>query len=185
MDTRWFRFTAKLDWTYTISAFGYTDAGDIAQLSLFEQDGSTLLASDDSTDWAGLPFLDAEIVWLAPAAGSYLVKLFQPLSLAEISTLTAQLGIHGQAPVIQQPTAPPTITPTPVPIVQFPEGDTIFNRRLHLTQAGIPRSSTTWCFCNNWLCVKRLCEMKREPLVGSRSNLKMPHHHGQKVNLFR
>ncbi|MBQ10557.1 MAG: hypothetical protein CMJ45_03295, partial [Planctomyces sp.] len=131
IDTRWFRFTAKADWTYTISGFGYTDDGDVAQLSLFEQDGSTLLASDDSTDSTGLPFPDVEIVWKAPAAGNHLVKFFQPLSASKISSLVAQLGIHGKAPFIKPPTEPPTatptltptLTPTPVPIIQCPVSD--------------------------------------------------------------
>jgi len=98
-DTNWFVFTAEEGWTYIISAFGFIDQGDVAQITLY--DGGAVLATDDSTDASGLPFPDAEIVWVAQASGSYLVKFFQPLELAKIS-LTGQLGIHGQAPSLMQ-----------------------------------------------------------------------------------
>jgi len=124
-DTNWYSFTAEEGWEYTISAFGFIDEGDVAQISLY--DGGAVVATDDSSDASGLPFPDAEIIWTAPKSGAFLVRFFQPLELAKVS-LTGQIGIHGEAPqpvittppVTPEPEVTPTPTPTEVPIVQCP-----------------------------------------------------------------
>ncbi len=79
----WATFTAQTGYVYTITTSSWGQRTD-TYLALFDADGETLLVAND--DYANATDYSSRVVWKAPAAGTYYVRITNQAGLTGCST---------------------------------------------------------------------------------------------------
>ncbi len=109
-DYDWVKFTATAGWEYTITTFNLEFNAD-TKLYLYDTDGITQLDYDDD----GGVGLASQIVWVAPASGTYYARQEMYGCAGRYGANTGydlRVTTVGLVPT-DTPTQTPTITPTP------------------------------------------------------------------------
>ena len=91
-DEDWFNLNASAGWKYTVQTSNLA-AGVDTKIEIYDQDGVTVLASDDNSGGG----LASKLVWHAPTNGIYFIRVFQGVGSTFGCNATYDLSVKGES----------------------------------------------------------------------------------------